>query len=51
MTIYADFQNEAKAKGIPWALAKCQDNFCPISEVFSPESIDPYSIELELRVY
>jgi 2-keto-4-pentenoate hydratase/2-oxohepta-3-ene-1,7-dioic acid hydratase in catechol pathway len=34
---------------MPWALAKCQDNFCPISPLFGKE-IDPYSIELELRV-
>lgn len=34
---------------MPWALAKGQDNFCPLSE-FIPKEIDPYSVELELRV-
>ena len=28
-----DFQNELKAKGHPWELAKCFDTSCPISDL------------------
>lgn len=44
-----DLQGEAKAKGFPWALAKGQDNFCPVSEPVK-EDINPYKVELELKV-
>ena len=32
-----DFQNEAKAKGHPWAMAKCFDTACPVGE-FIPKA-------------
>ncbi len=30
-----DFQKHAKAKGLPWTLAKGQDNFCPVSSLIN----------------
>lgn len=39
----------AKKGGLPWTLAKGQDNFCPISELISKD-IDPYAVELEMKV-
>lgn len=44
-----DFQKVAKQKGFPWTLAKGQDKFCPVSD-FIPLNIDPYKVELHLRV-
>ena len=44
-----DMQSKAKSQGMPWSLAKGQDNFCPVSE-FIEKEIDPYSIELEMKV-
>lgn len=39
----------SKSKGIPWLLSKCQDNFCPVSSLI-PKTIDPYAIQLELKL-
>lgn len=44
-----DFQQVAKNKGFPWTLAKGQDGFCPVSG-FIPKEIDPYAVELHLKV-
>lgn len=35
--------------GFPSLIAKGQDNFCPISNMFSKD-VDPYKVELELKV-
>ena len=46
-----DFQNELKAKGQPWELAKCFDTSCPISEFISKDVInDPQNISIVCKV-
>ncbi|XP_059083108.1 fumarylacetoacetate hydrolase domain-containing protein 1-like [Tigriopus californicus] len=42
-----DFQNEAKKKGQPWAMAKCFDTSCPVSNFIPKEQIsDPHDVQL-----
>lgn len=42
-----DFQSVAKAKGLPWTMAKCFDTACPISPFIPKSSIpDPHNVEL-----
>ena len=44
-------QNEAKKKGLPWAIAKGFDTFLPVSEIIPKSAIpDPHSVELYLTV-
>merc|ERR1712172_460708 len=46
-----DFQNELKAKGHPWELAKCFDTSCPISDLIRKEAInDPHDLNLVCKV-
>jgi acylpyruvate hydrolase len=46
-----DFQNDLKAKGHPWELAKCFDTSCPISDFISKDVItDPQNVELVCKV-
>ena len=47
-----DFQNAAKAKGHPWALAKAFDTSCPVSGLLSADDIggDPANVRLQCRV-
>jgi len=46
-----DFQNEAKAKGHPWALAKMFDTSLPVSSFIPIEQIpDPHSLDLWCKV-
>ena len=46
-----DFQNEAKAKGHPWAMAKCFDTACPIGDFIPKEAVaDPGDVRLLCRV-
>lgn len=46
-----DFQDEAKAKGMPWALAKGFDTSCAISEFLNRDQIpDPSNVRLWLKV-
>ena len=47
--IYIDFQNHSKKNGLPWMLAKGQDNFSTISQ-FIEKDIDPYSVDLQISV-
>ena len=46
---YIDFQNHSKKNGLPWMLAKGQDNFSTISQ-FIEKDIDPYSVDLQISV-
>ena len=49
--VYFFEQNELKAKGHPWELAKCFDTACPISDFIPVSDIpDPHNIELVCRV-
>jgi acylpyruvate hydrolase len=44
-------QNDLKAKGHPWELAKCFDTSCPISDFISKDVItDPQNVELVCKV-
>ncbi|KAB7504503.1 Acylpyruvase FAHD1, mitochondrial [Armadillidium nasatum] len=46
-----DFQNEAKAKGNPWAMAKCFDTALPVSRFIALNEIpDPGNVELWCKV-
>lgn len=47
-----NLQDENKRKGLPWAMAKGFDTFCPVSAPFSPERFegDPYRAHLRLAV-
>ncbi|MCL4134772.1 UNVERIFIED_CONTAM: hypothetical protein GTU68_049825 [Idotea baltica] len=46
-----DFQNEAKAKGNPWAMAKCFDTALPVSRFIKLEEIkDPSNVNLWCKV-
>jgi 5-carboxymethyl-2-hydroxymuconate isomerase len=46
-----DIQNEAKKKGLPWALAKGFDTSAPVSEFFPAETIgDPGSLNIQLFI-
>jgi len=46
-----DIQNEAKAKGFPWSVAKGFDTFAPIgSFVPSSEVPDPQHLQIELQI-
>merc|ERR1711935_928024 len=46
-----EVQNELKAKGHPWELAKCFDTSCPISDLISKETInDPHDLNLVCKV-
>ena len=46
-----DFQNEAKAKGHPWAMAKCFDTACPVGEFIPKATLgDPHDVGLVCRV-
>jgi acylpyruvate hydrolase len=44
-------QGKAKKGGLPWDLAKGQDNYCPVSE-FVPKALvtDPYNLLLHLKI-
>ena len=44
-----DAQGEERKQGFPWTLSKGQKNFCPLSDPIDKD-IDPYNIELELKV-
>ena len=45
------FQNEAKAKGIPWTMAKCFDTACPVSAFVPRDRIaDAASVRLRCTV-
>ncbi|GMG36505.1 unnamed protein product [Ambrosiozyma monospora] len=44
-------QNEAKAKGLPWSIAKGFDTFLPLSAEIPKQKItDPYNVELNLKI-
>lgn len=44
-------QDEAKSKGLPWAIAKGFDTFCPISDYVPKSEVpDPHNLFLELRI-
>ena len=43
-----ELQNEAKAKGHPWTMAKCFDTACPVS-AFVPRDRIPDTSALRLR--
>jgi 2-keto-4-pentenoate hydratase/2-oxohepta-3-ene-1,7-dioic acid hydratase in catechol pathway len=46
-----DIQNEAKKKGLPWALAKGFDTSAPVSEFIPAETIgDPGSLSVRLLI-
>lgn len=46
-----DVQNQLKAKGLPWEIAKGFDTSCPLSDFVSAESItDPHALNLKLAV-
>jgi len=46
-----DFQNNLKAKGHPWELAKCFDTSCPVSDFISKDVIsDPHNVDLVCKV-
>jgi len=46
-----DFQNEAKAKGHPWAMAKMFDTSLPVSPFISLEAVpDPHNVALWCKV-
>jgi 5-carboxymethyl-2-hydroxymuconate isomerase len=46
-----DVQNELKAKGLPWELAKGFDTACPLSDfVPAKRIVDPHALEISLRV-
>ncbi|KYQ93626.1 Fumarylacetoacetate (FAA) hydrolase domain-containing protein [Tieghemostelium lacteum] len=42
-----DLQNKAKAKGLPWSVAKGYDTYCPVSGFIPKEKIpNPFDVEL-----
>ena len=44
-------QDEAKAKGLPWSIAKGFDTFLPLSDEIAPSLIpDPHDVHLSLSV-
>lgn len=46
-----DLQTKAKAGGLPWALAKCQDTFTALGPCVPAFSVpDPHKLDLWLRV-
>lgn len=46
-----DLQAEFKKKGLPWTLAKCQENFMPVSEFIEESDVeDPHNLDLELKI-
>jgi len=46
-----DFQNEAKKKGHPWAMAKMFDTSLPVSELIPVDSVpDPQNVNLWCKV-
>jgi 5-carboxymethyl-2-hydroxymuconate isomerase len=46
-----DIQNEAKKKGLPWALAKGFDTSAPVSEFVPAETVgDPGSLNIQLFI-
>jgi len=46
-----DIQNEAKKKGLPWALAKGFDTSAPVSEFIPAETVgDPGSLTVQLLI-
>ena len=46
-----DIQNEAKKKGLPWALAKGFDTSAPVSEFVPAETVgDPGSLNIQLLI-
>jgi acylpyruvate hydrolase len=46
-----DIQNEAKKKGLPWALAKGFDTSAPVSEFIPAETVgDPGSLNVQLLI-
>jgi 2-keto-4-pentenoate hydratase/2-oxohepta-3-ene-1,7-dioic acid hydratase in catechol pathway len=46
-----DIQNEAKKKGLPWALAKGFDTSAPVSEFIPAETVgDPGSLNVQLFI-
>jgi 2-keto-4-pentenoate hydratase/2-oxohepta-3-ene-1,7-dioic acid hydratase in catechol pathway len=46
-----DIQAEAKAKGLPWTLAKGFDTFAPLSEVTPRRDVpDPHDLAIRLRI-
>lgn len=46
-----DLQNEAKAKGFPWSVAKGFDTFAPLGPfVASSEVADPQNLQIELKI-
>lgn len=44
-----DIQEQCKAEGIPWTLAKGLDTFCPIGPMVSADEIDPFNTEIQLK--
>jgi len=46
-----DIQRQAKAKGMPWAIAKGFDTFAPLGDIISPEEVpDPHNLPIRLTV-
>lgn len=46
-----DVQNELKAKGLPWEIAKGFDTACPLSDfVPADQVIDPHRLQISLKV-
>lgn len=46
-----DVQNELKAKGHPWEVAKAFDGACPLSPFLKPEALpEPQATALELQI-
>lgn len=46
-----DLQNELKAKGLPWEIAKAFDTACPLSSFVPASQVpDPQNLRLRLRV-
>lgn len=45
-----DIQSLAKAKGLPWSVAKGFDTFAPLGPLFPARSIDPADLEIRLDV-
>ncbi len=45
-----DLQQEAKAKGEPWLVAKGYDTFCPVSTRLEKSEVDPSAARLSLSV-
>jgi 5-carboxymethyl-2-hydroxymuconate isomerase len=46
-----DVQNQQKAKGLPWEIAKGFDTACPLSDFVSAATVpDPHTLKLKLAV-